>query len=195
MSWSFADGGQLAISIETRNRKEQAYSAAAGFFRQFPMHYVVADERDVIRLRTNYRGEHVWLYLLRTPDGVPRSLLLDYLASVNRLAEAPAWYNALTDNCTTTIRRHVLHLSPDANPWTWRLLMNGYLPELLYEQGRLDDSLPFERLHELSNIDARAKAATYQDFSAAIRAGLPSPRRSVEAVADPGPWSDGIARA
>jgi hypothetical protein len=72
----------------------------------------------------------------------------------------------------------VLHLSPDANPWTWRLLMNGYLPELLYEQGRLDDSLPFERLHALSNIDARAKAATHENFCAAIRVGLPNPRRS-----------------
>jgi hypothetical protein len=176
MSWSFADGRQLAISIETRNRRGQPYSAIAGFFRQFPIYYVVADERDVIRLRTNYRGEHVWLYRLQAPDGVAHALLLDYLDSVNRLADRPAWYNALTDNCTTTIRRHVRRLNPGANPWTWRLLANGYLPQLLYEQGRLDASRPFSELHAISNIDARAKAATYEDFSAAIRDSLPNPR-------------------
>lgn len=188
MSWSFADGNQLAISIETRNRTGQPYSAVGGFFRQFPIYYVLADERDVIRLRTNYRGEHVWLYRLKTPDGVPHSLLLDYLKSVNRLAGAPAWYNALTDNCTTTIRRHVRHLNPGANPWTWRLLMNGYLPELLYEQGRLDASEPFARLQAISNIDERAKAASYENFCAAIRVGLPNPRAE-------GLWSDGAAPA
>jgi hypothetical protein len=148
----------------------------AGFFRQFPIYYVVADERDVIRLRTNFRGEHVWLYRLRAPDGAPRSLLLDYLDSVNRLASRAAWYNALTDNCTTTIRRHVRHLSRDEVSWTWKLLLNGYLPELLYDEHRLDASLPFADLRAASNIDAKAKAAPYESFSAAIRAGLPNPR-------------------
>ena len=176
MSWSFADGSQLAISIETRNRQGQSYSAIAGFFRQFPIYYVVADERDVIRLRTNHRAEHVWLYRLRTPDRVPHSLLLDYLESVNHLARRPAWYNALTDNCTTTILRHVRHLNPDTNPWNWRLLLNGYLPELLYKQGRLDASRPFSDLQGVSNIDERAKAAPCEEFSATIRAGVPNPR-------------------
>ena len=176
MSWSFSDGQQLAISVETRNRRGQTYSAIAGFFRRFPIYYVVADERDVIRLRTNFRGEHVWLYRLRTPDKAPHSLLLDYVASVNRLASRPAWYNALTDNCTTTIRRHERHLNPGANLWSWRLLLNGYLPELLYKENRLDTSRPFAELRALSNIDAKAKAAPYESFSAAIRAGLPNPR-------------------
>jgi hypothetical protein len=176
MSWSFSDGAHLAISVETRNRRGQVYSAVAGFFRQFPIYYVVADERDVIRLRTNFRGEHVWLYRLRAPDGAPRSLLLDYLDSVNRLASRPAWYNALTDNCTTTIRRHVRHLSRDEVSWTWKLLLNGYLPELLYEENRLDTSLAFADLRAASNIDAKAKAAPYESFSPAIRVGLPNPR-------------------
>jgi hypothetical protein len=176
MSWSFSDGAHLAISVETRNRRGQIYSAVAGFFRQFPIYYVVADERDVIRLRTNFRGEHVWLYRLRAPDGAPRSLLLDYLDSVNRLASRPAWYNALTDNCTTTIRRHVRHLSNDEISWTWKLLLNGYLPELLYDENRLDTSLAFADLRAASNIDAKAKAAPYESFSVAIRAGLPNPR-------------------
>jgi len=171
MSWSFSDGQHLAISIETRKVVGQEYSAIAGFFRQYPIYYVVADERDVVRLRTNYRGENVWLYRLKPlRPQAPRALLLDYLASINALAERPAWYNALTDNCTTSIQRHARHLNPGGNPFDWRLLANGRMPELLYEQGRLDTSLPFEELQRRSHIDARAKAADQDPaFSARIR--------------------------
>lgn len=171
LSWSFSDGQHLAISIETRKVVGQEYSSVAGFFRQYPIYYVVADERDVVRLRTNYRGENVWMYRLKParPESA-RALLLDYIASINALAERPAWYNALTDNCTTTIQRHARHLNPGANPIDWRLLANGYLPELLYEQGRIDTSLPFEEVERRAHIDARAKAADRDpDFSARIR--------------------------
>jgi hypothetical protein len=171
MSWSFTDGQHLAISIETRKVVGQEYSAIAGFFRQYPIYYVVADERDVVRVRTNYRGENVWVYRLKPPSaGAARALLLDYVASINALAERPAWYNALTDNCTTSIQRHARHLNPGANPFDWRLLENGYLPELLYEQGRIDTRLPFEELERRGHIDARAKAADQDpEFSARIR--------------------------
>jgi len=171
LSWSFSDGQHLAISIETRKVVGQEYSAIAGFFRQYPIYYVVADERDVVRLRTNFRGENVWMYRLKParPDAA-RALLLDYVASINALAERPAWYNALTDNCTTTIQRHARHINPGANPFDWRLLANGRLPELLYERGRIETDLPFEELQRRAHIDARAKAADRDpDFSARIR--------------------------
>lgn len=177
MSWDFSNGQHLAISIETRKVVGQEYSAVGGFFRQYPIYYVVADERDVIGVRTNFRGEDVWLYRLRAPAGGPRALLLDYVASMNALVETPQWYNALVDNCTTSIRRHVRHLDPGRLPLDWRLLVNGYLDQMLYERGRIDTSLPFEKLRDESNIDARAKAAGMgPEFSTRIRQGLPDPR-------------------
>jgi hypothetical protein len=171
MSWGFSDGQHLAISIETRRRVGQSYSAIGGFFRQYPIYYVVADERDVIRLRTNYRGEHVWMYpLLRVRGERARALLLDYVKSINGLNERPEWYNAMTDNCTTSIRRHVQHLQGGRFPLDWRLFVNGHLPEMLYERGGIDTSVPFPVLYERSNIDARAKAADQDpEFSARIR--------------------------
>jgi hypothetical protein len=179
MSWDFSDGQHLAISIETRKVVGQEYSTVAGFFRQYPIYYVAADERDVIGVRTNHRGENAWLFRLRAPPANARLLLLDYLTSMNALVEHPQWYNALVDNCTTSIRRHVRHLDPNRLPFDWRLLANGYLPELLYQRGTLDTALPFAKLSEISNIDARAKAAgAAPDFSARIRQGLPNPRPS-----------------
>ena len=106
-SWDFGGGQHLAISIETRKEKGESYSAVRGFFRQYELYYVVADERDVVRLRTNYRGEQAYLYRIRMSTERARALLLDYLREVNLLAGQPRWYNALTHNCTTMIRYHV----------------------------------------------------------------------------------------
>ena len=110
MSWQFENAPPLAISIETRKRKGQAYSALKGFFKQYEIIYVVADERDVVGLRTNYRGEQVYLYRLKATAALARTLLMDYVESINALVEHPQFYNAFTDNCTTRIRRHAEHV-------------------------------------------------------------------------------------
>jgi hypothetical protein len=172
-SWEFDDGPPLAISIETRKEKGESYSALRGFFRQYEVYYVVADERDVIRLRTNYRGEHTYLYRIRMPPEQARAILLEYLTEVNYLAEHPRWYNALTHNCTTTIRHHAQQVTA-GRPWDWRILANGRLDELGYERGQIDTSLPFSELKVRSDITARAKAADAAlDFSSRIRESLP----------------------
>jgi hypothetical protein len=175
-SWEFADGSHLAISIETRKEVGEQYSAVLGFFRQFELYYVVADERDVIGVRTNHRGEDVYLYRLKTPPPVARAILVDYLETVDRLATHPKWYNALTHNCTTTIRRHAQHVAP-RNPFNWKILVNGYIDELGYERGTIDTSLPFEELKRRSDITQKGIAAgDAPDFSERIREGLPGER-------------------
>ncbi len=172
VSWDFDDGQHLAISIETRKEKGESYSALRGFFRQYELYYVVADERDLVGLRTNYRGEQVYLYRIRVPPAQARALLIDYLDEVNSLADHPEWYNALTQNCTTTIRGHTQHIGA-AGSFDWRLLANGHLDELIYERGQIDNSLPFADLKLRSNITDKAKAADDSpDFSAKIRQGL-----------------------
>ena len=174
MSWDFGGDQHLAVSIETRKEKGESYSAVAGFFKQYELYYVAADERDLIRLRTNFRGENVYLYHLRAPAAAARSLLLDYVRRMNELAATPVFYDAATQNCTTTIRTHTQHVGV-ARPWDWRFLVNGYIDQLLYEQGRIDTSLPFADLRARSHIDERARAADETSFSARIREGLPQP--------------------
>jgi hypothetical protein len=175
MSWDFEDGQHLAISIETRKEKGEEYSPIAGFFKQYELYYVVADERDVIRLRTNYRHEEVHLYPLRTPVERARKILLDYVASINRLADRAAFYNAATANCTTTITKHVRSIGLRF-PWDTRIIVNGRLDELLYEQGVIDTRRPFVEVHQASRIDTRAVAADQDpEFSARIREGLVRP--------------------
>jgi hypothetical protein len=173
VSWDFDDGQHLAISIETRKEKGESYSALRGFFRQYELYYVVADERDLIGLRTNYRGEQVYLYHIRASASQARALLVDYLGEINQLAEHPQWYNALTQNCTTTIRGHAQNVGAGGR-LDWRLLANGRLDQLLYERGEINTRLPFDKLRARSNITANAKAAgDSPDFSSRIRQGLP----------------------
>jgi membrane protein implicated in regulation of membrane protease activity len=173
MSWGFDGDQYLAISIETRKEKGEQYSALRGFFRQYEFVFVVADELDVVRLRTNFRGEDVYVYRLDTPPAEARVLLLRYLVEINQLRERPQWYNALTGNCTTAIHR-LARAGARRSWWSWKLLVNGYFDELAYEIGAVDRSLPFSVLKAKSHINERAKAAGADPrFSVRIREGLP----------------------
>ena len=176
LSWSFADGQHLAISVETRKKKGQQYSALKAFFRQYELVYVVADEADVIRLRTSYRKhEETYLYRLRTSKAAARALLVDFLGAINAIARQPLWYNGLVANCTTIIRQRVIHAGGRL-PLSWRLFANAYMAEFLYRRGLLDTSRPFEELKAMSWINERARGiGESEDFSARIREGLPMP--------------------
>ena len=162
----------LAISIEARKRHGQGYSTLAGFFRQYELYYVVADERDVIRLRTNYRHdppEEVRVFRLTGSRDDLHRFFLAYVDEINALAARPEFYNSLTTNCTSNIWLHS-RVNPGHPPWSWKILASGYVPEYLYESGKLDTSLPFAELQRRSVVNVRAQAADQAaDFSRRIR--------------------------
>lgn len=135
---------------------------------------MVADERDVVRLRTSYRGEDVYLFQLVATPAFAREVLLDYLKTVNSLAERPQWYNALTHNCTTAVRGHMVPYVKDA-VWSWKILLNGKLDELLYAIGAVRHDLPLAELRARGHVNDRARAAERDpDFSRRIREGMPA---------------------
>ncbi len=179
LSFGFAGKDFVAVSIETRRERQESYSTIAGFFKQYELFYVVADERDLIRLRTNYRKdppEDVYLYRITAPSANGRRLFMDYIDKINSLAEKPEFYNTLTTNCTTSILTHT-RVNPDSLPLSWKVLVSGYAPEYAYEGGKLDTSLPFAELKERSRINAAAQQADKApDFSRRIRAALPRPQ-------------------
>jgi len=174
VSFGFNNQDYVAVSIEARKEVGEGYSTLRGFFRQYELTYVVADERDVVRLRTNYRqGETAYLYRIQGDKQLFREVFLDYFRSINQLHDRPEWYNALLTNCTSVLRGHT---RPHFRKvfWDWRLLANGYADELAYEKGMLDTSLPFAELKQRSIINPKAKAADQdRQFSQRIREGLP----------------------
>jgi hypothetical protein len=173
-SFQFADAPPVCFSIETRKQLGQTYSAIGGLYRQFALIYVVADERDVIRVRTNFRqDEDVYLYRTTATPAQARERFLEYLGSLNALRERPRWYNAITSNCTTSIRDQ--HPAATRAPWDWRILVNGKGDELMFERGSIaTGGLPFAELKKRALINPTAQAAgDAPDFSQRIRAGRP----------------------
>lgn len=176
VSFRFADALPVCFSIETRMEVGESYSALAGFYRRYELIYVVADERDVLRVRTNFRpgasgqGEDVHLYRTTDTPAQARVRFLEYVHALNTLHDQPRWYNAVTANCLTSIRTQ----SDPAhrNRWDWQLLLNGKMDRLLYKRGDLvTNGLPFPELKARSLINPAARAAgDSPDFSRLIRA-------------------------
>lgn len=173
VSFGFADGRQLVYSLEIRKEKGEEFSAVAGFFRQYESILVAADEHDILRVRTNVRGEDVYLYRLDIPPEQLRTLFLAYLRRAAKLEKTPSFYNTLSSNCTTVVYQLAKQIVPGL-PLDYRLLASGHFAEYAYEQGGLHRELPFEHLHQLGRITDRAKATGVDaDYSKAIRVGVP----------------------
>jgi Domain of unknown function (DUF4105) len=176
VSFGFNDSARLAFSIETRKEIGESYSSIAGFFKQYELAIVAADERDVVRVRSNVRGEDVRIYRLRMTPANARVLLREYVETANDLARAPRFYNTLTSNCTTLVFAMVRVIHPGV-PVDARILLSGYLPNYAYDLGATNTSMSFKKLRDLSKIrDGAALTDVDPDFSTRIRQGIPAPR-------------------
>jgi hypothetical protein len=174
LSFIFDDAPPLSISIETRPEVGEGFSPIASMFKQFELIYVVGDERDLVRVRTNYRKETVYLYRLNASADDARRLLLVYLARINELADQPEWYHLLSNSCTINIIRYA-NAAGRVGRFDIRHLLNGLIDSYLYHSGRIDTSLPFDELRRRSLINEAAQAAgDAPDFSERIRAALPT---------------------
>jgi hypothetical protein len=173
VSFGFNDGQHVVFSVEIRREKQESFSEIGGFFKQFELSVIAADERDVIRVRTNVRGEDDYLYHIRMPVEHMRSLFLAYVNEANALVNTPRWYNTITVNCTTLVY-HMMRRIVGTLPLDYRLLFSGYLPSYVHEVGGLDPRYSLEQLQAFGRITDRAKAADRSaTFSQDIRQGIP----------------------
>jgi len=174
VSFTFDDAPPLSISIETRPEVGESFDPIASLFKQFELIYVVGEERDLVGVRTNHRGEQVYLYRLNTSPEDARRLLMVYLERINELADRPEFYHLLSNNCTINIIRYA-NAAGRAGRFDVRHLLNGLVDSYLYHSGRVDTTLPFEELRLKSWINSAAQeAADAPDFSERIRLSLPT---------------------
>ncbi len=136
VSFGFDDGQFVTFSIEIRKERGESFSSIGGFFKQFELSLVAADEHDILRVRTNVRGEDIYMYRVSLPQAEMRSLFLAYVDEAASLVRAPSFYNTLTANCTTIVYALAKRIVPGL-PMDWRLLASGYLPGYLYDVGAL----------------------------------------------------------
>jgi len=174
ISFQFGESDYVAASIEARYQIGQGYSPIRSFFRQFTIIYVIANERDLIRLRTNYRsGEKVYLFHTTSSPQWSRDLFLQYLRQANLLRDDPRWFNAITNNCTTSIFANMAasgHMAAGGSPYSWWVLLNGRAPERLYRGGYFAGKVPFSELKAQAYINPVANTVNdAPDFSQRIR--------------------------
>jgi hypothetical protein len=174
LSFTFDDAPPLSVSIETRPEVGEGFDPLGSLFKQYELIYVVGDERDLVRVRTNYRREAVYLYRLNTSAEDARRLLLIYLGRINELANRSEFYHLLSNNCTLNIVRYANAAGRESR-FNIRHLFNGLVDSYLYQSGRVDTTLPFAELRRRSLINQAAQAADgAPDFSRRIRASLPT---------------------
>jgi hypothetical protein len=177
LSFGFDNAPPISISIEARPEIGEAFSPIPALFKQLELIYIVGDERDLVRVRTNYRNEDVFLYRIRISSEFARRLFLVYLERINELADQPEFYHLLSNNCTINIVRYA-NLAGRVGRFDIRHLLPGLADRYLYSVGVLDTSLPFAELRRRSHINEAAQAAgNAEDFSKRIRESLPNPLR------------------
>ncbi len=173
LSFGFKNGGYLAVSAETRQEKGEPQELIQGFFNQYEMIYILADERDIIRLRTNFRKEEVFLYPTTLSNKEIRQIFDVIIARVNKLYTQPEFYNTLTQNCYTTLRADFSVISPPKNRFDWRILANGYADQMLYENGVINTDLSFAEAKGFFHINQYvAEDNSADNFSKKIRPNL-----------------------
>ena len=182
VSFGFADGEHVVFSFEIRKRKGQAFDALAGFFKQYELALIAADERDILAVRTNVRGESLHLYRVHMPQAAMQGLFQAYAQQADALHHTPRWYHTLTANCTTIVWQMAQQLVGGL-PLDWRLLASGYLPAYLEQIDALTPGHTLAQLEAASDITVLAQqwqpapgmdeAAARRDFSRAIRSQLP----------------------
>ena len=170
LSFGFEGDQYVAISVEIRKKKGQSFSPWKGLLKQYALVYVVADEQDVVKLRTNYRKDDVYVYPTRIDQAHAKQLFLSMIQRVNKLHDEPEFYNTITNTCTTNIVRHVNEISEVKVPFSYKVLMPGYSDKLAYDLGLLDTALPYDKIRATYQINDKAmKYADDKDFSIKIR--------------------------
>ena len=174
VSFIFDNAPPLSVSIETRPEVGEGYDPLASLFKHFELIYVVGDEQDIVRVRTNYRNEDVFLYRLNAPPEAVRRLFMVYLQRINELADHPEFYHLLGNSCTVNIIRYA-NAAGRTGGFDFRHLLNGLIDGYLYASGRMSSALPFSELRRRSWInDAAQRAGNTEDFPRRIRVSLPT---------------------
>ncbi|NQT33071.1 MAG: DUF4105 domain-containing protein [Candidatus Omnitrophica bacterium] len=173
LSFGFSDGQYLTLSIEFRPETNDTYGMFKGLYKQYELIYIWADERDLVRLRTNYRKENVFLYRVQLPPRDARKLFMCMLERTNNLYARPEFYNTAVQSCTNTIGHHIDRSGLADLPWWKRSLLTGLVDKRSYNRGWLDTSRPFSELKKDAFITDRGLTADKDpDFSRKIRTHL-----------------------
>ena len=159
VGFEFTDNRFLMASFEVRRQKGQKFHPWTGMWNEFELILIWATERDLLGVRTNGRGNDVYLYPCDVLPEKQQALLQAMMNRTNQLAEEPEWYNTMTATCTTSITQIVNRVTPGRVPFTWRAYLPGYSPWTAWKRGILSQRGTFKETVAAAAISEKAKAA------------------------------------
>jgi hypothetical protein len=190
LSFELKDGTYITLSAEIRTERGEEYSPILGISNQFELIYVLADERDLIRLRTRHRDADVYVYPTVATAEKSQELFVSVMTRANQLAEHPEFYDTFKNNCTNNIVTHVNTISSNRVPFSLEVLLPGMSDRYAYNLGLLPQFIGFERLKKIAHINALAETHfDSPDFSTKIRSGQVAVRQRIrQAINRPSPF-------
>lgn len=173
LSFGFADGRYLAVSMETRLPEGVEQGFLPGLYHQYEILMILATEEDLFKLRTDYRHEELYLYRTNATPAQARELLDYVILRADSLSRHPEFYNSITRNCTTSLGPLLRVIDPTFEG-DLRLLLNGYSDELLFELGYLkhQEEETFPELKKRRLADLYAALPSELGYSELIRTNL-----------------------
>ena len=170
VSFRFSGDRFLAFSVELHKEVGESYSPVRGLFRQYELHYVVADERDALQLRTNYRPSRVRVHPITADRDRMEAYFLDLVARVNQLAAEPEFYHSLVSSCTTNLADHLESVTRHRVRMDHRVYLPGYSSELAWELGLLGQTDLEEVLHrDQVTADQIEASRGHDEYSRIVR--------------------------
>ena len=169
LSFGF-DDDYLAVSVEIRKEIGEQFSAIKGLFKRYEIMYVLGDEKDLVKLRSNYRNDSVYIYPVNTTQENIHLIFIDVLNKVNKLYSSPEFYNTISNTCTTNIAEHANNIKPGRIPFNFAILAPGYSDKVAYDLGIINTTLPYEQIRKHYQINEQAiEFANDPNFSQRIR--------------------------
>lgn len=160
LSFTFSGGVHVAISGEVRKERGESFDALKGILNQYELMYVIADESDVIKLRTNYRKNQVYMYPIQTEKEKIQLLFRSMVLKAEKLRQEPEFYNTLWNNCTTSILVHANALREEKLPWNHYTILPAHSDRLVYDAGLIDTKLSLPDARIYYRIDELARSAS-----------------------------------
>jgi len=170
LSFEFEDNVFLTVSVEIRKEVGESFSAKNGILREYELMYVFADEKDVVKLRTNFRKNAVYMYPVQTTSEKARLVFEGIITRAQILALQPEFYNTFTNNCTTNIISHVNAINPGKIPLSYAAIFPEYSDIVAHKLGLIPNNLPIEDIRAKYKINEKAELyADDSNFSKKVR--------------------------
>lgn len=170
LSFGFDDNKHICVSVETRRAKNKEYSSILGLLNYYELIYIVADEKDIFKLRTVHHCDKVFVFPIKVKKQNIQDLFLDIFARINKLKDRPEFYHTFKNTCSTNLIKHFNTAFKTKLPISWQVLFPAYIDRYIYKHDLINTDLTLKKARQRFLINNLSnKYHNHPDYSRKIR--------------------------